>query len=105
MHYERNVLTFFDALSDVGGLNGILVTIFTILTATWNYNAFDNFLISRLFKITKQKDDVDTDDEYFNKSEYIRLGNFPFFKEFFISWMPICCPCFKSAKICSKNRR
>ena len=50
MHYERKVLTMFDMLSDIGGLTGILATIFGIINASWNYNAFDNFMVSRLFK-------------------------------------------------------
>ena len=79
MHYERNELTFFDALSDIGGLKSILVTIFSLLTATWNYNAFDNFIISRLYKIMKPEDEFESADDHFNKSKYIKLGKFPFF--------------------------
>jgi len=55
MHYERNVLTIFDMLSDIGGLTGIIATIFSIICAAWNYNAFDDFMASRLFKIKKRK--------------------------------------------------
>ena len=43
--YERSVYTVFDMLSDLGGLNGILMTICGIICATWNYNAFDNRMV------------------------------------------------------------
>ena len=56
MNYERKVYTIIDMLSDIGGLTGIIATMFGILNATWNYNAFDNFMVSRLFKIRKPKD-------------------------------------------------
>ena len=51
MMYERSVYTFFDLLSDIGGLNGILMTIAGIICATWNFNKFDNNMVERLFRI------------------------------------------------------
>ena len=41
----------FDLLSDVGGLFGILVTIFSVVITAWNYNSFDNMMVSNLFNI------------------------------------------------------
>ena len=58
-NYERNVLTYFDMLSDIGGLTGILGTIFALISAQWNYNSFDNHMISRLFKIKKPKHQIE----------------------------------------------
>ena len=58
-HYERKVYTVFDMLSDVGGLNGIFITIFGIITSLWQFNAFDNYMVSRLFKIKKPRDEID----------------------------------------------
>ena len=48
---ERNSYTVFDMFSDVGGLFGIFSAIFAIMSRIWNYNSFDNFMVSRLFKI------------------------------------------------------
>ena len=50
---ERNVYTMFDMLSDIGGLSGILVSTFAILASIWNYLAYDNYLVSRLFTVRK----------------------------------------------------
>ena len=69
VHYERNVYTFFDMLSDVGGLNGILVTILAMFATLWNYNSFDNFMVSRLFKIQKPDEDIDSYGEFFNNQQ------------------------------------
>ena len=54
--YERKVYTVFDMLSDVGGLSGICITVFGIVSSIWNFNAFDNYMVSRLFKIKKPQD-------------------------------------------------
>ena len=50
-YIERNKYTVFDLLSDVGGLLGILTAISSIMISIWNYQNFDNFMVSRLFKI------------------------------------------------------
>ena len=56
MQYERKLYTVFDMLSDVGGLLGILTSICALINAIWNYQAFDNFMVSRLFKFKRPKD-------------------------------------------------
>ena len=48
---ERNSYTIFDMFSDVGGLFGIFSTMFGVVSGIWNYNSFDNHMVSRLFKI------------------------------------------------------
>ena len=61
--YERTVFTFFEMLSDIGGLSGILMTTFGALTAIWNYNAFDNMMVSYLFNVKKTQAELDRDSE------------------------------------------
>ena len=51
--FERTVYTSFDFLSDVGGLSGILVSGLWIFVNAWNYNSFDNYMVSNLFKMKK----------------------------------------------------
>ena len=46
----------FDMLSDVGGLSEMAAVIITILLAIWNYLAFENYMVSLLFKYKKQGD-------------------------------------------------
>ena len=56
--YERNVFTLFDMLSDIGGLSGILMTSFSIFMAVWNFHAFDNMMVSALFKEKKTREEM-----------------------------------------------
>ena len=79
IHYERQVYTVFDMLSDVGGLSGLFVSSFAMLVGLWNFNSFDNFMVSRLFKIKKPKDDIEEEMGFYNQSDYIKLGSCPFF--------------------------
>lgn len=100
MHYERNVYTIFDMLSDVGGLSGLFVSCFAMFAGVWNYNSFDNFMVSRLFKIKKPKEEIEEDMGFYSQSDYIKIGRCPFFMEYLQSWLPKCCHCF-----CLKRNR
>ena len=51
---ERTVYTILDVLSDIGGIWSVLVwAVFTLLSV-FNYNKFDDAIITRFFKV---KDD------------------------------------------------
>lgn len=100
MHYERKVFTIFDMLSDIGGLTGIIATMFGIICAAWNYNAFDNFMVSRLFKIKKRKQDIDPGTPIFNQSDYIDLSSAPNFTDWFYSCLPK-----RFTRCCKRDRK
>ena len=93
MHYERSVYTMLELISDVGGFNGALILLLALISQFWNFNNFDNFMVSRLFKIKKPKEEIDEYLEYFNQSDYIKIGNFPYFKEWIRSLIPKKCCC------------
>ena len=78
IHYERVAYTYVDMLTETGGLSAFLSTAFYCIHITWNYSAFDNFMVSRLFKMKLAKEEIDLDSSYFDKSTYIRLGRFPY---------------------------
>ena len=50
-HFEREVYTLLELISDVGGFSNALFVVLALTIALWNYNMFDNFMVSRLFKI------------------------------------------------------
>ena len=55
---ERNTYTVFEFSSDVGGYITINALVFAYLSRIWNFNQFDNFLVSRLFKIRKPDKEI-----------------------------------------------
>ena len=51
----RDGFKLLDLLSDVGGMQSILISIVGYILAIVNYNLLDNFMVSRLYKIAKPK--------------------------------------------------
>ena len=47
----REGYTILDVLSDIGGLQGLLLSFCVAFLVLWNHNNFDNYLASRLYKI------------------------------------------------------
>ena len=43
---ERKIYTMFELLSDIGGLSQILAIIGAISVSIWNYNSFDNMMVT-----------------------------------------------------------
>ena len=67
----RKCYSFLDLLSEVGGMIGILMVIFSSVVSCFNFNNFDNYLVSRLFKIRKKDKETDQSDPYFQRAEFI----------------------------------
>ena len=97
-HFEREVYTLLELISDVGGFSNALFVVLALTIALWNYNMFDNFMVSRLFKIKKTKEEIDEYCEYFNQSDFINIGRFPHFKECFKRILPKKCWCCKESR-------
>ena len=49
---SRSGYTILDILADVGGLQGILISGIALLLNICNFNFLDNYLVSKLFKLT-----------------------------------------------------
>ena len=98
--YQRNVYTLFDWLSDIGGLSGMLFSLFALFMAAWNYNQFDNYMVHRLFKMKKPDDQIDASTPYFLRSEYIKADFYPNLLDWLLSFFPEAC-----SNKCKRSRR
>ena len=96
--YEREVYTCLELLSDIGGLSGMLMTVFGFLIMTWNYQVLDNFLVSKLFKIRKPEEQLDENENYFNQSYFITLSSFPYCGELLRNLCPRCKRCCRQSR-------
>jgi hypothetical protein len=45
--------TILDYISDIGGMQGMVISFMTWLIAIWNFNMFDNHMVTRLYKMEK----------------------------------------------------
>ena len=67
---ERTAYTFLDVLSDCGGIQAILVSLLQGYLYILNYNHFDTFMASRLFKLKKEDDSKVDYKSYFDRSNF-----------------------------------
>ena len=77
LKYERRASTLSDLMSDVGGFFGLLIMFGGVLAKLWNFNSFDNFLVSRLYKIKKPSKKLSEETSYFDKSDFIKKSVIP----------------------------
>ena len=68
---ERRVTTLSDLMSDVGGFFGLLVMFGRVFSRIWNFNSFDNYLVSRLYKVMKRSEKIDEGTSYFERSTFL----------------------------------
>ena len=67
LQYERSVYTLLELISDVGGFTSALLVMLALTAQIWNFNNLDNFMVSRLFKINKTKQEIAKNpEEFFN---------------------------------------
>ena len=48
---QRSGYHIIDLLSDVGGLQGLLISAISVFLSVWNYKNLDNYLAVKLFKL------------------------------------------------------
>ena len=49
----RTGYTYLDFFSDIGGLQAMMISMIMYFMALWNYNYFDNHMVTRLYKLEK----------------------------------------------------
>ena len=96
MMIERKNYTLLDVLSDVGGVYNFFFASFSVLIGICNYNSFDNYMASRLFKIKKQNLNKSNDDD--ENYEYITPTRFCNCCELLVSTIP------KKLRCCRKRK-
>ena len=96
-------------LSDIGGLQGILLSFCVAFLVLWNHNNFDNYLASRLYKI---QDDTDSQSDVQNTrlstgsktpvGSFIEPTKWCNIYEYMLDAIPNCLKCKKCS--CRKTR-
>ena len=57
---QRNGYTVLDILSDVGGLQGILISGISLFLGVWNYNNLENYLASKFYRFNPSSNKRDS---------------------------------------------
>ena len=48
---QRIGYTIPDLLSDIGGIEALVLSLFGVILSFWNHNNFDNHLVSKFYKL------------------------------------------------------
>ena len=84
---SRDGYTYLDWISDIGGIQGILISAIAIVISFWNYNYLDNTLASKLYRV---KD--------ISLNETLAFGTFSGVKGFICDMLPSCCQCCRGSR-------
>ena len=68
----RQTFDILDLLSDVGGIQTIMVVFASVVVSVLNFGNFDTFLASRLYKIKRESATDDSKENIFAQSDYFR---------------------------------
>lgn len=64
----RDGYTILDFISDIGGMQGMLISGAALVLTIWNYNHLENFIVTKLYRLSSSSlslidDDIDSDSE------------------------------------------
>ena len=94
----RDGYTFLDLFSDIGGIQGFLFSSFSFLILVWNYNMLENYMVTRLYKLTKPNAEKQVFRNLGDRSTFMFApkcsGPTAYFRDLF----PSCCCCSKCCK-------
>eukprot|EP00353_Schmidingerella_taraikaensis_P010553 CAMPEP_0185589632 /NCGR_PEP_ID=MMETSP0434-20130131/57771_1 /TAXON_ID=626734 ORGANISM="Favella taraikaensis, Strain Fe Narragansett Bay" /NCGR_SAMPLE_ID=MMETSP0434 /ASSEMBLY_ACC=CAM_ASM_000379 /LENGTH=170 /DNA_ID=CAMNT_0028213185 /DNA_START=408 /DNA_END=920 /DNA_ORIENTATION=+ len=62
-YITRDRYTLLDWISDIGGIQGMLVSAFAFFVGYWNYKSVENFMVAKLYKTWNPLEAKTDDDE------------------------------------------
>ena len=89
----RDGYTVLDYLSDIGGMQSILITGSAILLTIWNYQHLDNFLVSQLYRLSTNAQKADDFRSKNKRKQYLRALPCQNCIDFFCDKLPLCLQC------------
>ena len=90
----RECYDILDLLSDVGGIQTIMLVLTSVVLSVLNYGNFDTFMASRLFKIKRESATEDSGLNIFAQSDYFRGSKYNNIRLCLMDCLPsrlVCC--------------
>ena len=84
---SREGYTYLDWISDIGGIQGILISAIAIILSLYNYNHIDNFMASKLYQI-----------KHSSKNETLYYGTFSGIKDYICDKLPSRFQCCRNSR-------
>ena len=97
IEHKRTWYNFLDFVSDIGGIQSLLLSAFALLVGVWNYNMFENYMVGRLYKLGRRNQDAHQMKDTYKESDFIKPRCFynpkEYFRDLLPSWMCFCKGC------------
>lgn len=97
VEYKRSGYYLLDFFSDIGGVQSLLFSGSAFLVSIWNYNMFDNYMVSRLYKLEHPDQDSRHLKDTFRESNFIKPRRFynpkEYFRDLLPKWLCFCASC------------
>ena len=94
----RSGYTILDWISDIGGIQGILISAVAIVVSYWNYNYLENFMVSKLFRIEKKDAGNEVYDDPDDKYDNFRLSALSGLRDVLCDSLPSCFQCCRNSR-------
>ena len=100
---NRTGYNILDVMSDIGGIQSIIITTASVLAGLWNYKHFDTFLTSKLFKIREfgeanSKDPLSMIKAASGTLKFIKLRRYCNIGHYIMDLIPQKCRCCRKTK-------
>ena len=86
--HKRQGYYIFDLISDVGGIQSLLFSVFAFFVSVWNYNMLDNSMVNRLYKLERKDENSRHVKDTFRESDFMKPRRFYNPKEYFRDLLP-----------------
>ena len=88
LQVARDGYTILDYISDIGGMQSLLISMGGLFLTIWNYKNFDNYLVTQLYRLDTQKDKKTKD------AGEVMVPNYTSnLRDYFCSYVPKKCKC------------
>lgn len=97
IEFKRQGYTILDLFSDIGGIQSLLYQALAFLVSVWNYNMFDNYMVSKLYKLERREQSSRGLKDTFKESGFMKPRRFynpkEYFRNLLPSWICFCQGC------------
>ena len=94
----RDGYTILDWISDIGGIQGILISAVGMLVSYWNYNWLDNSLVERLYRVEKRDARHKVYSSAEDRSDPMAAGMISGIRDAICDCLPSCLTCCRSGR-------